>query len=298
MTILYGLVTNIIMDEKKDRKGGKSEHTKSSTLLNAFLEEENWLDVWRHRNPNKFQFTWMRKDAKILSRLDYFLVPLDTYNSIIHCEIVPATLSDHCPVILNMEIDKEIRGPGYWKFNVKHLSDKEYVTEVNELIERAKNKYRFSKASNRIKHLKYDVKKFSISYSKTKATKDREEKDILEKKLKAAHKKLAMINVSAPTAIQNIQKVNERIDSLKLELQKKQIAQAQGAMLRSKVKWAEQAEHNTKYFYSLEKRNARSKIMKKAIDTQGNVMNEPQRILQEQARYFKTLYKADPNVKA
>ena len=49
-----------------------------------------------------------------------------------------------------------------------------------------------------------------------------------------------------------------KYDNLKTELQQIYEAKGKGAILRSKVRWVEQGEKSTKYFFNLEKRNLQS----------------------------------------
>ena len=60
-----------------------------------------------------------------------------------------------------------------------------------------------------------------------------------------------MINLKSDNAVRDIQKTNDSIDSVLLELKKITLYQAQGAIIRSKVRWHELGEKNTKYFFGL-----------------------------------------------
>ena len=52
----------------------------------------------------------------------------------------------------------------------------------------------------------------------------------------------------------------EDYDNLKLELQRIYEAKGKRAIFRSKVRWVEQGEKPTKYFFNLEKRNFNRKV--------------------------------------
>ena len=50
--------------------------------------------------------------------------------------------SDHCPVYIVIHFnDDSIRGPGVWKFNTRHLRNKEYVNFINNILDKAPQKY-------------------------------------------------------------------------------------------------------------------------------------------------------------
>ena len=51
-----------------------------------------------------------------------------------------------------------------------------------------------------------------------------------------------------------------------------------GIILRSKTKWSEEGEKNTKYFLNLEKRNYNKKTIKKLIGANGDEITDPKKI--------------------
>ena len=63
-----------------------------------------------------------------------------------------------------------------------------------------------------------------------------------------------------------------------------------GIILRSKAKWIEEGEKNSKYFLNLEKINYNSKHITKLINDKGEEIIEPQKILDEQKKFYMALY--------
>ena len=51
-----------------------------------------------------------------------------------NCDIVPGFKSDHSCITLNLEVNEERRGRGFWKFNSELLSDNKFKTEVKQTI--------------------------------------------------------------------------------------------------------------------------------------------------------------------
>ena len=84
-------------------------------------------------------------------------------------------------------------------------------------------------------------------------------------------------------------------ESLKTELQRiksklSKIAdvKTQGTIIRSRARWYEHGERNSKYFYNLEKSN----------QNDGDKITNPKDILEEEERYFQEIYLSrniDPN---
>ena len=119
---------------------------------------------------SEFQITW--KNQNVMSGLDYFLVPIGTFGVVNQCKILPAILSDHCPVVIQVKFNAQICGPGYWKFNTRYLHDKEYVDEVNQILNFGEYRYEDLNPLNKQEMIKHDIKQFSIEYSfKTKGLK-------------------------------------------------------------------------------------------------------------------------------
>ena len=139
--VILGGDLNVHLNPEKDNKGGRTNKISASAeLINIFLEESDYDDVWRRLNEDRFGYTWKNTKKKIFSRIDYFLAPLATLQKVVSCEILAGIKSDHNFVEIVLRFANVIRGPGYWKFNNSLLSDIEYVEEINKLIDEADKK--------------------------------------------------------------------------------------------------------------------------------------------------------------
>ena len=197
---------NKCLNVKLDKKGGASNSTKCADFLNVYLGENDWFDVWRETHPGIFRYTWKRRRPLIMTRLDYILMPLGTIAKVNKCEIDHYTVSDHFPVIVDLDLQDATKGPGLWKFNNKHLCNSEYVDQMNHIIDSAKERYINLGRSQKWEQVKYEAKRFSMKFSAEKARQKRKDIIDLKKKLTTAHKKLAMINLQSDRAIQLFQK--------------------------------------------------------------------------------------------
>ena len=110
------------LDPSKDKKGGRSVNNAScvAEVINSFLEQSEWLDVWRSRNEH-FAFTRKQYRLLILTRIDYVLAPICMASMINRLDILPATFSDHCPFSIELFLDNSTRGRGTWKFNTNYI---------------------------------------------------------------------------------------------------------------------------------------------------------------------------------
>ena len=175
---------NKVLDPSQDKKGGGQELSNSALIIRSFLEEAEWCDIWRELHPETFQFTWRRRKPNVMTCLVYFLTPLGLLGKVSGCTILPAQLSDHCPVVLQFELQNQIWGPGYWKFNVSHLNDKEFVDEINKIIDIVEFRYDNLNPINKWEMIKYDIREYTMSYSSIKAKECKQNKNRLEKRLK------------------------------------------------------------------------------------------------------------------
>ena len=77
----------------------------------------------------------------------------------------------------------------------------------------------------------------------------------------------------------------------KLEWEYFHTKKARGIILRSKAKWVEEGEKNTKYFIKLEKRNQNSTYIKTLINSENEEIDEIEPIIKEEERFYKELYR-------
>ena len=218
-----------------DKKGGAFPNSKSREIINCFLEDMDWVDTWRTFHREEFQYTWKRRHPLIFSRLDYILAPLGSHNIFNSCEILPSIISDHCPVVLKINVGNNMKGPGYWKLNSRILTNLDVVEDINKVLDLANYRYSELNPSNRWEMVKLDVREAAISASRRKASERYREIERLRHRLKGLKKKLAMVNLIATNAVQLIQTTNDRIDEITVLLNKHMNYAAQGAMLRAKA---------------------------------------------------------------
>ena len=290
---------NIIMDEELDKKSlgkGKKVRSKAASLVNNFMSENEWIDIWHLKHPESFQYTWKRNKPITMSRLDYFLIPQFNIGNTVDCRIIPGIDSDHSFVILEFEFIELVKGRGFWKMNNSLLQNSEYLNEVNELLDMASYRYDNLTPSLHWEMIKMDIREHAIFFGKKQATKTKLRTNELKRKLYTQEKKLACINMQANNVVSLIQKINVKIDEIKKEISEIERKKTQGAILCSKIKYYEMGEKNTKYFFGLEKSRAKSKIMTKIMNEKGVVTTKPKEILHEQKKFYDKLYKAEEDV--
>ena len=195
-----------------------------------------------------------------------------------------------------MTWEDSIKGKGFWKLNNSHLTNPQYIEQINTVIDYANVRYESLDPGQYWEMLKMDIRESSVYFSRNAAHETKIRNALLHKRLNAAHKKLAMINVTAQNAMTLIQKVNDKIDMLKQELNEMGSVKVRGSIIRSKVRWAEEGEKMSSYFFSLEKKNYKSKTMAKIELSSGETTRCPKTILNEQKSFYEKLYTKDCSV--
>ena len=125
--------------------------------------------------------------------------------------------------------------------------------------------------------LKYEIRKFSMKYSKSFKKNETLRKNLLEANLKDFETKL--------TNDENISLYN----NFKKELEEIYDKIVEGNKVRSRCQWYEEGEKSNKFFLNLEKSRASQGLIRKVVNDEGEV-NDPSLILDEIEKYFSSLF--------
>ena len=100
-------------------------------------------------------------------RLDYIFVPNTLQEFVTNVDILPSFLSDHSPVLIQVDFfDDGKSGRGFWKFNSKLLTDDSYCEGIKNLISSCLKEPLPSNPHFKWEFLKFEIRKYSIRYSK------------------------------------------------------------------------------------------------------------------------------------
>ena len=282
---------NVVLDPELDRKDKKNYTPKSQKSILEFMEEAELVDLWRIRNPDSKIYSWCRKKTNSIeiigSRIDYVLMSMSMCNIVEDITYTYGYKTDHSLLKFILEIKDMPRGPGYWKFNKLLLYDKEFVEKANQMFENAENKYRLSTADIIWESTKEEVSGWAKKKSKQNAKQRNEKLKILINKYNEC-KSTAQTksNLKTQTDLKNYQ----------MQIEKLIEAKTKSAAFRSKARHIEDYEKNSKYFFSLEKRNYNKKTMSRIIEND-KIVTDPAKILECQRRFYADLYRGDPNIK-
>lgn len=263
----------------EDRYNTIYRHDNSMSQLSDILSDFQLCDIWRKRFPNDKCFSWKRVINNELkrSRLDFFLVSENFRKFVSHICYRETSLSDHSFVLLKFKCENIERGPGVWVLNNAILNETEYNMKITELIHKEKQCSLYdSEFLVWWDNFKFKIKKMSQIYC-TQRNKER------YRRYNAIQNKLFNFHNSTNDDI-------ERYESLKAELGQIEMEKCQGAVLRSKAKWAIESDRNTKYFLNLEKYRQKKSSISELLVANGDTVSDTDSILNTEFDFYRELY--------
>ena len=126
--------------------------------------------------------------------------------------------------------------------------------------------------------LKYEIRKFTINFSKKLVKEENKNRNFLEKELKKLEKNL------------NNFQTNEYYLECKQKLQNIYTKKVNGIRIRSKCNWYENGEKSTKFFLNLEKYRATQGCLRTIIENKKE-LNDSQQINDALYNFYLTLFK-------
>uniref|UniRef100_A0A8C5EIX3 Endonuclease/exonuclease/phosphatase domain-containing protein n=1 Tax=Gouania willdenowi TaxID=441366 RepID=A0A8C5EIX3_GOUWI len=132
--IIVGGDFNAVQDGKLDRTPSEvGPQNRKTKTLNNMITELGLGDPWRDNNPSRRDFTFFSNVHNSYSRIDFFCVSQQHMYKVSDCQIGTITLSDHAPVILHLDLNKE-NVFKYWRANVSLFTNTEVVQELKQTL--------------------------------------------------------------------------------------------------------------------------------------------------------------------
>ena len=283
-SIIAGGDYNSILDVNIDKKNSNIDtHRKSSSKLKSLIENYDLVDVWRLHHPDSRQFTWHSSTKPIIfCRLDYFLVSSNLINHLVQCNITTGIRSDHSMVNIILDINKQNKGPGYFKLNNSVLLDEAYQQKIKTAIREIVDLNSDCNANTLWEIIKGTIRNETIKYCSMKKKEHLKSEIELIKEIDNLQKQV------------NIDDNNINLHSLltqkKNSLEEITAIKAQGYYIRTKSQYIEGMERNTKYFSSLEKKKFDQKTISK-LKFDNEIIKDSKKILQKTKLFYENIYK-------
>ena len=219
------------------------------------------------------------------SRIDFMLVSAGLDQNVKAIQFLPGIKTDHRALYAVFDLQYAERGVGFWKFNCQLLKDKEFVELMNREIELCITAARQKNPKEKWEIIKQRVKKVTREYARNK---------VAERKIIIAQLSEEICDYESKLPLNKEE--DEILQKSKLELEELLAERVRAIMFRSKVKWYEEGEKSTKYFFSLEKAKYNAKTCYKILSQNDIEVTDPQQILQKQKLFYQNLYSKDEDV--
>ncbi len=215
--------------------------------------------------------------------LRFFLI---TYNLVARVEAVnihASFRSDHSLISLKIKRLAEKRGPGLWKFNSSFLSNPQYVNQIKQCINSTAQENDNLNPTLLWEMIKFNVRSTSVRF----AIENKKKEKLQEKSLNLDISKLEEEYDKSPT-----DEIFNQLSVKKQELEQLIAIKTKGAIIRSKARWVEEGEKNTKYFFNLEKRNYVNKMIT-CLNVNDELVENPKEIREEIKKFYENLYRTE-----
>ena len=277
---------NLTLDVEIDRKNTYNNNNKALSIVEDMMDEFCLIDIWRAQNEDKREYSWF-KQGQIFkaSRIDFALVSLGLDQRIKNIFYKPGIMTDHRALFMFIDIYEVIRGGGFWKLNTQLLAKNEYIKCIRREIELTVSACSTKNPQEKWELVKSRVKKTSQDFAK---------RNVSQQKILIGN--LTELVNDYESRLPLPQKEDEEWQKAKSELESATLDRTKSIMFRSKVKWYEEGEKNTKYFFSLEKARYNAKTCYKMLDEQLEEVTDPQQILKLQKVFYQELYQKDDHV--
>ena len=133
-----------------------------------------------------------------------------------------------------------------------------------------------------------EIRALTIPYSKNKARKMRKTESELEKRLE-------LLNGKFDRGEDTTESQRKEYEHLKTELPHIYEKRAEGAIFRSKVRWIQEGEKPTKYFFNMERKNFNKKIISELTVAHGCLTVNENQIMDEIKLFYENLYTSSNN---
>ena len=131
---------NSVMDPQEDTTTPSASLVSVNALsweLRSFVETHELVDSFRLLNPHSRRVTHFHCHMASGKQLDYFFVAGFFLNALQDAHIHPRVVSDHNPITITLQLDRNVKGRGYWKFPDALLDNDKYVNWMRTELKRA-----------------------------------------------------------------------------------------------------------------------------------------------------------------
>lgn len=279
---------NTVFDRSLDRRGSDpgDSSRESSVSLSGVFDASCVVDIWRYLHPASSVFIWTRWNGNLASRIDLVGIPYVWVLSVESCEILPCPFSDHCAVLSSVLVTDVIPpGPGLWKLNTSVLHDDDYVQLIsNAWVQWRSSMLRFPSLAKWWEEGKSLIKGLTICYCCSKSAARSRNRDLLVRLIDHLKAKVDAGSVSCLGPYHSALSELANLDS----------QTPRGVQVRSRVKWVEEGETSSAYFFRLEKKRSTDRWISALREDDGTIVSSPMDLCCVLSNFYSCLFSAVP----
>ena len=278
---------NIALSANLDIISGTPHPKNICDSFNVFIQSLSLLDTWRTIHKDEKNFTWSKSANLVASppcarRLDYVFAGESLALFLKDSQIKSLGFSDHRMVVTCFESNSFKQGKGIYKLNTSLLHDREYINIIHRVILNTVEEYSSLDPHSVWEMIKVNIREVSKKYSQSKSREKKDRSEELQKQLKELEEHVALHPM-------DVDKWNQ-ISTLKSELEIIEIEKAKGAQLRSRIRYIEEGEKNTKFFLNLEKGRGKYNTITKLKTADGDIITNELELIEEIKEKYKARY--------
>ena len=190
-------------------------------------------------------------------------------------------------ITLRISLHSNPRGPGFWKLNTSLLTETDYVNQIKRTIQETQEEYKDDDSVNPSllwEVIKMKVREKSLHYSAKRNNQRKQRETEIEQTIARLEEQ---IDKTTDTQSSHLE---EQLYEQKNKLEKMIEFRTKGAILRSKTRWYNEGEKDTKYFLNMEKRHYKQGTISQIKIDDNSFVTSDKDILTECTSFYKSLY--------
>ncbi|PFX29488.1 Transposon TX1 uncharacterized 149 kDa protein [Stylophora pistillata] len=279
---------NTVFDRSLNRRGSvpSDSSRESTTSLCGLFDACCVLYIYRYLHPASPGFTWTEWNGALASRIDIAGVPFLWITSVNSCSVVPCPFSDPCGVLTSVSVPDTVPpGPGLWKLNTVILKESEYVQLVTDFWRTWQgSKTVLTSLRNWWEDGKNRLKGLTINYCTSRSSTKKRNRDTLVNLI--AHLK-AKVDAGSVSCVTPYQSALSTLAALDREV-------SRGAQVRFRIRWVEEGETSSSYFFRLERKRSVDRWIPVLRDSGGSIVSSPEDLCLTLNSFYSDLFSATP----
>lgn len=210
------------------------------------------------------------------------------------CDIISTTVSDHSALFIEIALNHDERGRGFWKFNESLLEDKDFCKIIDDALQAVLLKNSHEKLDPLLswEMIKNEIVGQSVRFSIIKSKNKHKDLKDCQNKIEALEEELDALTGTTDAAME----IHNKLVNAKHEYDIKLMDRVAKTINNTKSRWYNEGEASTKYFFQLQKQKYANQCMNRVYMDDGSVETEQKKILNEQKKFYEQVYQADSSV--